>query len=78
MFFPRPQAGPGGAIEGARSSKFKGIRGDWARFKAPIRGEVVQDFQSDTPKEYRDLVERYFRELSRLGAERIEQSNRKR
>jgi acyl-CoA reductase-like NAD-dependent aldehyde dehydrogenase len=42
---------------------------DWARLPGELRDQVLQAAADDVPEEYRRLVVRYFREISRRGAE---------
>jgi hypothetical protein len=40
---------------------------EWAKLKGRLKGDVSRGATESAPVEYRDLVNRYFRELSRLG-----------
>jgi acyl-CoA reductase-like NAD-dependent aldehyde dehydrogenase len=42
---------------------------DWARLPGELRNQVLQAAADDVPEEYRQLVVRYFREISRRSAE---------
>jgi hypothetical protein len=42
---------------------------DWARLRGELHDEVTDAAGSDGPAEYRELIQRYFREVARRGAE---------
>lgn len=44
--------------------------GQWARFRGRVKSEAQADAGRDAPEDYRELVNRYFQELSRQAAER--------
>ena len=62
------ETGAAGALGRAGEETIDGrVGGDWASFKGDLRSDVVEGATSDTPADYRDLVNRYFRELSRMS-----------
>ena len=43
---------------------------DWLRLPASLRSEILQSSSNEGPEEYRDIIKRYFEELSKLGMEK--------
>jgi hypothetical protein len=41
---------------------------DWAKLKPRQKQEVIQKFYENYPPEYRDMIEEYFRSMSREGS----------
>lgn len=73
---PKGPPGPyGGKKAGAGVASTRdpgtGIGGghqDWTRFEGRIRSNVAEAGSTDTPADYRDVVNRYFKALSQRGA----------
>ena len=75
-----PTPGPAGPYGGRKAgagvmttkdpgTKVDGHHSDWVRFSGRIQSNATEASASDTPPEYRDVVNRYFRELSKRGAQ---------
>ncbi len=56
---------PNVKVDKLEAWRFKG--GDWARFRGRLRNDVLEGASTDTPEEYRDLINRYFTEVARQG-----------
>ena len=40
---------------------------DWARLPSELRSEILQAARQSGPKEYRELIKRYFRQVAKRG-----------
>ncbi len=45
---------------------------DWGRLPSQLRNDILQAPEEKSPREYRELIRRYFREIARRGAEEPE------
>jgi len=64
-------AGAGVMTTGDPGTKVGGQYADWTRFTGRIQSNATEAGSTDTPSDYRDVVNNYFRALSKRGA-RIE------
>ena len=74
------QAGPGWRDPNVEVGKLNGRRfkaGDWARFRGRLRNDVLEGASIDTPEEYRDLINRYFKAVARQGKKATNDKSKK-
>jgi hypothetical protein len=57
----------GGGAGGGDFSRRVPLNQDWVRLRGELGSEAYEEMLKKTPAEYRDLVKRYFEELSREG-----------
>jgi hypothetical protein len=64
----RGGAEPAAAGQAAALARLGIAPADWARLPGRLRDQLLQAARSDGPREYRELIRGYFRELARRGA----------